>query len=176
MSFFKQFVYYMAGDQTYSDHLPYNIWHFILLGEEQPSCYLWFNICVLNFASRNETYCVTGSIKLHVYESSSVDMEKLSHPIPVEVGEKLTFKCPFLSDFNKTGRPIEWYKVRGEMLCILAADQHQYIICWDSNLLKLIVSSFFSNVIVIFLNSVQQCILLFEGIDTHSNKLLNIMK
>ncbi|XP_041806939.1 interleukin-1 receptor type 2 [Chelmon rostratus] len=62
---------------------------------------------------RNETYCVTGSIKLHVYESSSVDMEKLSHPIPVEVGEKLTFKCPFLSDFNKTGRSIEWYKDSG---------------------------------------------------------------
>ncbi|XP_070831911.1 interleukin-1 receptor type 2 [Chaetodon trifascialis] len=59
---------------------------------------------------RNETYCVTGSIKLHVYESNSVDMEKLSYPISAMVGEKLTFRCPSISDFNKTDGPIEWYK------------------------------------------------------------------
>ncbi|XP_076603919.1 interleukin-1 receptor type 2-like [Chaetodon auriga] len=58
---------------------------------------------------RNETYCVTGSIKLHVYESIAVDMEKLSYPISAMVGEKLTFRCP-ISDFNETDRPIEWYK------------------------------------------------------------------
>nr|XP_046260763.1 interleukin-1 receptor type 2 isoform X3 [Scatophagus argus] len=58
----------------------------------------------------NETYCVTGSIKLHVYKSSSVDMKKLSHPVSAMVGENLAIKCPSISDFNKTGRLIEWVK------------------------------------------------------------------
>ncbi|KAM4561918.1 interleukin-1 receptor type 2-like [Fundulus diaphanus] len=59
---------------------------------------------------RNETYCVTGSITLHVYESSSVDIEKLSYPWPAFVGEKVEFICPSLDCFNNTDRPIEWYK------------------------------------------------------------------
>uniref|UniRef100_A0A3Q2E609 Interleukin-1 receptor type 2-like n=1 Tax=Cyprinodon variegatus TaxID=28743 RepID=A0A3Q2E609_CYPVA len=59
---------------------------------------------------RNETYCVTGSITLHVYESSSVDIEKLSYPWPALVGEDVEFNCPSLESFNQTGRPIQWYK------------------------------------------------------------------
>uniref|UniRef100_A0A3Q2PQD7 Interleukin-1 receptor type 2 n=1 Tax=Fundulus heteroclitus TaxID=8078 RepID=A0A3Q2PQD7_FUNHE len=59
---------------------------------------------------RNETYCVTGSITLHVYESSSVDIEKLSYPWPAFVGEKVEFICPSLDCFNNTDRSIEWYK------------------------------------------------------------------
>ncbi|XP_040913812.1 interleukin-1 receptor type 2 isoform X2 [Toxotes jaculatrix] len=59
---------------------------------------------------RNETYCITGSITLHVYESSSVDMEKLPYPMSAKVGEKLTLRCPSLDGFNKTDRLIEWYK------------------------------------------------------------------
>ncbi|XP_038160094.1 interleukin-1 receptor type 2 isoform X2 [Cyprinodon tularosa] len=59
---------------------------------------------------RNETYCVTGSITLHVYESSSVDIEKLSYPWPALVGETVEFNCPSLESFNQTGRPIQWYK------------------------------------------------------------------
>lgn len=39
-------------------------------------------------------------------------MEKLSYPISAAVGESLTFRCPSLSNFNKTDRPIEWSKVR----------------------------------------------------------------
>ncbi|XP_054471610.1 interleukin-1 receptor type 2 [Anoplopoma fimbria] len=59
---------------------------------------------------RNETYCVTGSIYLHVYESSSVDVEQLSYPIYVIVGEYLRKSCPSLGDFNHTDRLIEWHK------------------------------------------------------------------
>ncbi|XP_070694616.1 interleukin-1 receptor type 2 [Pempheris klunzingeri] len=59
---------------------------------------------------RNENYCVTGNITLQVYGSSSVDMKKWSFPISATVGEELTFRCPSISDFNSTGRPIEWYK------------------------------------------------------------------
>ncbi|XP_045910619.1 interleukin-1 receptor type 2 [Micropterus dolomieu] len=59
---------------------------------------------------RNESYCVTGSIMLHVYESSYVDMEKLSYPVSATVGENLPLKCPSLSDFNKTDRLIQWHK------------------------------------------------------------------
>lgn len=62
---------------------------------------------------RNETYCVTGSIRLHVYEPRAADMEKLSFPITATVGEELTLKCPSIGDFNSTCRLIEWYKVRG---------------------------------------------------------------
>lgn len=62
---------------------------------------------------RNETYCVTGSISLHVYEPLAADMEKLSFPITAAVGETLKLKCPSISDFNSTRRLIEWYKVRG---------------------------------------------------------------
>ncbi|XP_053184815.1 interleukin-1 receptor type 2 [Scomber japonicus] len=58
---------------------------------------------------RNETYCVTGSITLHVFESSSVDMKKLSYPIPTTVGMNLTVLCPSLENFNQTNQ-IEWYK------------------------------------------------------------------
>ncbi|TDH06601.1 hypothetical protein EPR50_G00115080 [Perca flavescens] len=59
---------------------------------------------------RNETYCVTGSITLQVYESSSVDMEKLIHPYHAIVGESLNLSCPSLNDFNNTDRPVEWHK------------------------------------------------------------------
>uniref|UniRef100_UPI0037E8EFE3 interleukin-1 receptor type 2 n=1 Tax=Semicossyphus pulcher TaxID=241346 RepID=UPI0037E8EFE3 len=59
---------------------------------------------------RNETYCVTGSITLKVYQSSSVDMEKLCYSISHTVGENVKFSCPDLSDFNKTDRLIEWRK------------------------------------------------------------------
>ncbi|KAM7380092.1 hypothetical protein PAMP_003410 [Pampus punctatissimus] len=59
---------------------------------------------------RNETYCVTGSIKIHVYKSSSVNMKILSKPISAVVGEKLLLTCPSISNFNMTGTQIEWYK------------------------------------------------------------------
>ncbi|XP_026152332.1 interleukin-1 receptor type 2 isoform X2 [Mastacembelus armatus] len=59
---------------------------------------------------RNATYCVTGSITLHVYESSFNNMEKLSYPISATVGEYLRIPCPSLSSFNKTERLIEWHK------------------------------------------------------------------
>ncbi|KAK9537197.1 hypothetical protein VZT92_004833 [Zoarces viviparus] len=62
---------------------------------------------------RNETYCVTGSIGLHVYQSGSAEVEKLSYPIPVSVGESLRLSCPSLGDFNSTDRLIEWHKDSG---------------------------------------------------------------
>ncbi|XP_005746260.1 interleukin-1 receptor type 2-like isoform X2 [Pundamilia nyererei] len=59
---------------------------------------------------RNETYCVTGSIKLHVYEPTLVNMKKLTHKVTAAVGETLTLECPSLRNFNKTDSMIEWYK------------------------------------------------------------------
>lgn len=61
---------------------------------------------------RNETYCITGSITLVVYKSSSVDVEKLSYPIPVTLGEELRIDCPALGHFNHTEQ-VEWYKDSG---------------------------------------------------------------
>ncbi|CAJ1079100.1 interleukin-1 receptor type 2 [Xyrichtys novacula] len=59
---------------------------------------------------RNETYCVKGTITLHVFTLSSVDLEKLSYPIFATVGKDLRYSCPDLSDFNRTDGLIEWYK------------------------------------------------------------------
>ncbi|XP_061580335.1 interleukin-1 receptor type 2 [Cololabis saira] len=59
---------------------------------------------------RNDTYCVTGSIKLHVYESSSADMAKLYYPWTVMVGEERKLTCPSLESFNSTSGLIQWYK------------------------------------------------------------------
>ncbi|KAK5860668.1 hypothetical protein PBY51_022129 [Eleginops maclovinus] len=59
---------------------------------------------------RNETYCVTGNITLRVYESRSVDQEKLTSKVEVEVGENLRYACPSLDDFNDTETLIEWNK------------------------------------------------------------------
>ncbi len=49
-----------------------------------------------------------------MYKSSSVNIQKLSYPISATVGENLTLKCPYLSDFNNTDGRIEWDKVRGK--------------------------------------------------------------
>ncbi|XP_074551388.1 interleukin-1 receptor type 2-like [Halichoeres trimaculatus] len=59
---------------------------------------------------RNSTYCVMGTIKLHVYKSDSVDMSNLSYPISASLGQNLKFSCPNLSEFNQTQELIEWYK------------------------------------------------------------------
>ncbi|XP_014857222.1 PREDICTED: interleukin-1 receptor type 2-like [Poecilia mexicana] len=59
---------------------------------------------------RNETFCVTGSITLHMYESYSADVKALTYPWSAKVGENVEFHCPALDRFNKTGRPIEWHK------------------------------------------------------------------
>lgn len=59
---------------------------------------------------RNQNYCVTGSISLQVYRSSSVDIKNISYSINCTVGETLKVRCPDLDDFGQTGGLIEWYK------------------------------------------------------------------
>ncbi|XP_037542555.1 interleukin-1 receptor type 2 [Nematolebias whitei] len=59
---------------------------------------------------RNDTYCVTGRIVLHVYQSDSVDLNSLSYPWSATEGERVEFNCPSLSCFNKTDGLIEWFK------------------------------------------------------------------
>lgn len=88
---------------------------------------------------RNETYCVTGSIQLHVYEPLAADMQKLSFPIRATVGEKLTFRCPSISDFNSTRRLIEWYKVRGSSRHVESFAQVGIIVALISSLTGLCV-------------------------------------
>lgn len=62
---------------------------------------------------RNETYCVTGSIRLQVYKADSVDMAKLSYPFFALMGHSKSIMCPSLDDFNKTDRLISWVKSSG---------------------------------------------------------------
>lgn len=59
---------------------------------------------------RNESFCISGNIRLRVFESSSVDVGKLSYPVSALVGEELKLRCPSLSHFNRTDRRIEWFK------------------------------------------------------------------
>ncbi|XP_042350523.1 interleukin-1 receptor type 2 [Plectropomus leopardus] len=60
---------------------------------------------------RNETYCVTGSIRLQVYESGSVDMKNITYRVRALVGENLSFSCPSLNGFNRTDRlTAQWHK------------------------------------------------------------------
>lgn len=74
-------------------------------------------MCALTFILRNETYCVTGSIKLQVYEATSVDMKKLSYPIRAMVGEQnVPLRCS-IEDFKKPDSVIRWYKVRETSSC-----------------------------------------------------------
>ncbi|KAM9804542.1 interleukin-1 receptor type 2-like [Neosynchiropus ocellatus] len=57
---------------------------------------------------RNESYCITGNITLYVYQSASADVDKLSYPVPVMVGEEQTLRCPSVRHFNRTDRPTQW--------------------------------------------------------------------
>ncbi|XP_054887872.1 interleukin-1 receptor type 2 [Poeciliopsis prolifica] len=59
---------------------------------------------------RNETYCVSGRVTLHMYESYSADIKTISYGWSATVGERVEFYCPALERFNKTGRPIEWHR------------------------------------------------------------------
>uniref|UniRef100_A0A8C5DYC6 Interleukin-1 receptor type 2-like n=1 Tax=Gouania willdenowi TaxID=441366 RepID=A0A8C5DYC6_GOUWI len=59
---------------------------------------------------RNNSFCIAGSITLHVFQSSSVDMDTLSYPVPVSVGEQLKFRCPSVGYFNATEEQIRWNK------------------------------------------------------------------
>lgn len=63
------------------------------------------------FATRNETYCVTGSIRLQVYQADSVDIDKLSYHFSAFLGHSKNIMCPSLDDFNKTEGLISWEKV-----------------------------------------------------------------
>lgn len=62
---------------------------------------------------RNETFSVRGSLTLQVYSSLSVDMNKLSYPILASEGERLSFRCPSLSDFNQSHTLVQWHKFSG---------------------------------------------------------------
>lgn len=79
-------------------------------------------VCGVNqspFTTRNETYCVTGSIRLQVYQADSVDIYKLSYHFSAFLGHSKNIVCPSLDDFNKTEGLISWDKVR-EQRCLVA--------------------------------------------------------
>lgn len=73
--------------------------------------WLLSNFYLIYLFIRNDTYCVTGSIMLYVYEPDSADMNKLSYPWMATEGETVEFNCPSLGCFNTTDGLIEWYKV-----------------------------------------------------------------
>lgn len=60
---------------------------------------------------RKQSVCVSGSIRLRVLESRSVDKEQLSYPVGVVVGERLRLPCPLVRDFNHT--ELTWSKDPG---------------------------------------------------------------
>ncbi|KAM9850615.1 interleukin-1 receptor type 2-like [Aulostomus maculatus] len=56
---------------------------------------------------RNETYCITGRIRLYVYNSTSVDMKNLLSEVNATVGENVPLMCP-PSDFSHVQTRIKW--------------------------------------------------------------------
>ncbi|XP_068458201.1 interleukin-1 receptor type 2 [Clinocottus analis] len=57
---------------------------------------------------RNGSSCVSGSIRLRVFESRSARLQLLAYQIPLLVGERLRLRCPSLSGFNDTERLTQW--------------------------------------------------------------------
>ncbi|XP_057707671.1 interleukin-1 receptor type 2 [Corythoichthys intestinalis] len=57
---------------------------------------------------RNTTYCVRGTVSLHVYAAASVDVDKLSYLYDATVGEDVTLRCPAGNLVSRTS--IEWFK------------------------------------------------------------------
>ncbi|XP_077584716.1 interleukin-1 receptor type 2-like [Stigmatopora nigra] len=57
---------------------------------------------------RNETFCVRGSVSLHVYSAASVDVDKLSYLHDATLGEDVTLTCPAGNLFSRSS--VEWFK------------------------------------------------------------------
>ncbi|CAN9498506.1 unnamed protein product [Ophioblennius macclurei] len=59
---------------------------------------------------RNETFCIRGSVTLHMVASSSTNVDLLSYPVSAAPGEALSLSCPSLSVFNRTDGRVQWFK------------------------------------------------------------------
>ncbi|XP_077472572.1 interleukin-1 receptor type 2-like [Stigmatopora argus] len=57
---------------------------------------------------RNATFCVRGSVSLHVYAAASVDVDKLSYLHDATLGEDVTLTCPAGNLFSRSS--VEWFK------------------------------------------------------------------
>ncbi|KAM9709578.1 interleukin-1 receptor type 2-like [Menidia menidia] len=59
---------------------------------------------------RSESGCLRGTVRLRVFDPSSVDLRKLVVNWPVSVGEEVSFTCPHLGCFNASAAPVDWFK------------------------------------------------------------------
>lgn len=72
-------------------------------------------VCVCVFVCcpfSSDTFCLTGSFTLTIYEKGREDMAMMSHPVSSKPDKNLTIKCPHINHFNRLESP-RWFKVRG---------------------------------------------------------------
>lgn len=58
----------------------------------------------------SDTFCLTGSFTVTIYETGKENMEMMSHPVSAKPDNNLTIRCPHISHFNRLENP-RWFKV-----------------------------------------------------------------
>ncbi|KAB5576718.1 hypothetical protein PHYPO_G00201660 [Pangasianodon hypophthalmus] len=57
----------------------------------------------------SDTFCLTGSFTVTIYEKGREDMEMMSHPVSAKPDKDLTIECPHTNHFNRLESP-RWFK------------------------------------------------------------------
>ncbi|KAK3543328.1 hypothetical protein QTP70_018073, partial [Hemibagrus guttatus] len=57
----------------------------------------------------SDTFCLTGSFTVTIYEKGKEDMEMMSHPVSSKPGKNLTIECPHINHFHRLESP-RWFK------------------------------------------------------------------
>ncbi|XP_053482365.1 interleukin-1 receptor type 2 isoform X2 [Ictalurus furcatus] len=57
----------------------------------------------------SDTFCLTGSFTMTIYEKGREDMEMMSHPVSAKPDKNLTIECPHINHFNRLESP-RWFK------------------------------------------------------------------
>ncbi|GAA6099339.1 interleukin-1 receptor type 2 [Tachysurus ichikawai] len=57
----------------------------------------------------SDTFCLTGSFTVTIYEKGKEDMEMMSYPVSSKPGKDLTIECPHINHFNRLESP-RWFK------------------------------------------------------------------
>ncbi|XP_046696853.1 interleukin-1 receptor type 2 isoform X1 [Silurus meridionalis] len=61
------------------------------------------------YVFRSDTFCLTGSFTVTIYEKGKEDMEMMSHPVSTKPDKDLTIECPHINHFNRLESP-HWFK------------------------------------------------------------------
>ncbi|XP_060786488.1 interleukin-1 receptor type 2-like [Neoarius graeffei] len=76
---------------------------------------LWLLPCLpsdsgtYTYVLSSDTFCLTGSFTVTIYEKGREDMEMMSHPVSTKPAEDLSIGCPHINHFNRLESPC-WFK------------------------------------------------------------------